>query len=196
MPDMSKTEITPATEAEIAEAYEWNEIIDSVAGKDHLTGLPNRRAYERLISLEIERAKRSDQPLSLAILDIDDFKQVNDKYGHLTGDLVLQELAKIMKDRLRKIDGPARYGGEEFTVVLPGTSLRGDEGEENGAVYAAERLREFTASNLKVKGQPVTLSIGVAQWRKDETKEDFFQRADKVLLEAKKAGKNQVRAAN
>ncbi|KKU13201.1 MAG: Diguanylate cyclase with PAS/PAC sensor [Microgenomates group bacterium GW2011_GWC2_45_8] len=196
MPDMSKTEITPATEAEIAEAYEWNEIIDSVAGKDHLTGLPNRRAYERLISLEIERAKRSDQPLSLAILDIDDFKQVNDKYGHLTGDLVLQELAKIMKDRLRKIDGSARHGGEEFTVVFPGTSLRGDESEKNGAVHAAERLREFVAKNLQVEGQPVTLSIGVAQWRKDETKEDFFQRADKVLLEAKKAGKNQVRAAN
>ena len=196
MNDNRQLEQRSTPEKVLEEAYQWNEIIDAVAGKDHLTGLPNRRAYERLISLEIERAKRSDQPLSLAVLDIDDFKQVNDKYGHLTGDWVLQELAKIMKDRLRKIDGPARHGGEEFTVVFPGTSLRGDESEKNGAVHAAERLREFVAKNLQVKGQPVTLSIGVAQWRKDETKEDFFQRADKVLLEAKKAGKNQVRAAN
>ena len=206
MSDSSKVELHPGEPPEYAknariedvreEADEWDRIIDEVAGKDHLTGLPNRRIYDKQIAVEISRAQRSNRPLSLAVLDIDDFKKVNDKYGHLVGDQVLRDLAELAKRFTRKTDFVGRHGGEEFVFIFPETSLHGEDGKENGAFQAAERFRELAEKTLKVKNEPITVSIGVTEWKKDNSPEKLFNRADQAMLQAKRAGRNKVITAD
>ena len=128
------------------EAHEWNEIIDSVAGKDHLTGLPNRLALERVFSRESERAARHKRPLAAIFLDIDFFKQYNDQFGHPSGDKVLISLAHVLGEHTRNVDVPGRYGGEEFMILLPETDLQ-------KALEVAERIRLATVSDLSA-GRP------------------------------------------
>lgn len=131
-------------------------------------------------------------PFSLIIMDIDDFKKVNDYYGHLTGDTVLRELSNILLKNSREGDLVARYGGEEFAVVLPETNI--DE-----AKSFAERLNKIVANTeILIDEQTplkVTVSMGVAEYRKEWTKEEFIDRVDQLLYKAKKAGKNRVEAA-
>jgi diguanylate cyclase (GGDEF)-like protein len=156
---------------------------------DGLTKLFNSRQFYAVLHGEIERSNRYDHPLTVLMLDIDDFKKYNDTYGHLEGDRVLVRFAEIIKECLRQTDAACRYGGEEFAVILPST------GGEQGVV-TAERVR-VALKNEVFKPRPdigiqVTVSIGVAQHASNEDMMDFLRRTDRNLYAAKSAGKNQV----
>lgn len=158
---------------------------------DELTGLYNFRHFTRVIEIEMERSRRSGKPMTLLILDLDDFKRLNDRYGHDFGNQALAALGSFLRQVLRKPDVPCRFGGEEFTVILPDTPLA-------EAVVLAERLRVgITEISLRKNGQSVCMSasFGVADFRPDslETWHEFIRRTDGYLLEAKRLGKNCVR---
>jgi diguanylate cyclase (GGDEF)-like protein len=160
---------------------------------DGLTGLFNPRYLQSKLSSEMEHARRLGQPLSLLMLDLDDFKSYNDAYGHLEGDRLLLGLARILRRCLRDGDSPCRYGGEEFTVVLPGS-------RQEEALKVAERVRK-DMENLALgprhaPQRPVTVSIGLAQLREGETPEEFLHRADLAMYKAKAQGKNCCRMAD
>jgi two-component system, cell cycle response regulator len=156
---------------------------------DGLTSIFNSRQFYSTLCTEIERARRYNHPLSLLMLDIDDFKKYNDAYGHLEGDKVLVRFAKVIKDCMRQSDTAYRYGGEEFAAILPVTS--GGQG-----VNAAERVRSMLCTEVFKPSSSssvlVTVSIGVAQYIKDEDMMVFVRRADQNLYMAKAAGKDQV----
>lgn len=156
---------------------------------DSLTKLFNSRHFFNQLRYEVERANRYGHPLSLILLDIDNFKRYNDTYGHLEGDKVLTVLADSMRENLRNIDSAYRYGGEEFTVLLPET------GKEN-ALVVAERIRKsFNNSALfPLAGTEVhmTISVGVGEYLTDEKESAFLERVDKAMYRAKENGKNQV----
>jgi diguanylate cyclase (GGDEF)-like protein len=156
---------------------------------DELTGLSNRRALDDVLAGEVERARRFGDDLGLVLIDLDDFKSVNDTYGHLQGDVVLREVARVLRASSREIDQPARYGGEELAVVLPGTDLE-------GAYNRAERIREEIA-RLRIPRLDglgtvsITTSCGVAAVRAGEADgRALVQAADSALYEAKHSGKN------
>jgi diguanylate cyclase len=145
---------------------------------DPLTRLGNRRALDSALSAQAAVLKRYGTPFSLAIIDIDRFKYLNDEQGHLHGDDILRRLTALLTDTVRTVDIVARYGGDEFVVVMPQTDLA-------GASKFAERLR------LKIAEQmPFTVSIGVASSRTEEAVESLFQRADAALYRAKSDGRN------
>lgn len=159
------------------------------ASIDPLTGLMNRRAFQQLIEGELSRCERYDYSLSLILLDLDDFKLVNDRRGHGAGDLVLTKIGATLRDALRKSDCGVRWGGEEFVLALPSTDLA-------GACSVAERLRGeiehlevFDAAGERL---PVTASIGVASRRPGESFELLVGRADHAMYAAKSAGRNRV----
>ncbi len=157
---------------------------------DPLTSLYNRRYLVERFEEEIERAKRYVFPIACVIVDIDDFKYINDTYGHLAGDQVLQQLALIMKNSNRVVDILARYGGEEFIMVLPQTNL-------GGAETVAERYRQMVESSRMVPGDPgrrITISIGASAFAADRigSREELLQQADAALYEAKRQGKNRL----
>ncbi|WP_372682242.1 GGDEF domain-containing protein [Desulfosarcina sp.] len=156
---------------------------------DGLTQLFNSRHFYNQLKGEIERFNRYGHKLSLLLLDIDNFKDFNDTYGHLEGDKILLHLGRVIKSCLRKMDSAYRYGGEEFTIILPGT-----HGEEARTV--AERLRSAVAAEDftcgKVSDLEITISIGVTQYRQDEEISSFVQRADKAMYQSKQAGRNRV----
>lgn len=160
--------------------------INDMANRDMLTGLFNRRHLFEVLSREVNRERRAKTNFSVCIMDVDYFKQVNDDYGHNSGDLVLKRIAEAVPKTLRNIDCFGRYGGEEFLLVLPQTSLK-------GAVIKAERVRELVA-NLEFpeigKDFQVTTSIGIAQYQLEESAEDTIARADKALYVAKANGRN------
>src|SRR3954451_287498 len=169
-----------------------HETVQRQAVTDELTGLYNHRRFQEAIESEAERAKRFGQNLGLVMLDIDDFKQVNDSYGHQQGDRVLAEVARILKDSSREIDAPARYGGEELAVVLPGTDIE-------GAFNLAERVRhEIEGLRIPLPdgngSLQVTASLGVASSTASDHEEPraLLARADAALYEAKRSGKNKV----
>jgi diguanylate cyclase (GGDEF)-like protein len=167
---------------------------------DSLTGVFNYRYFYHKLYTEIMRARRYKRPLSLIILDFDNFKMINDTYGHLVGDKVLRESAKLIRDNIRgcknevykdcDVDTIARYGGEEFAIILPETPLE-------KAIIVGERLRKIIEKNLpsiiKVNGDlKITASFGVTSYRDEESLEEFVKRADNALYEAKRRGKNKV----
>ncbi|MCC8194115.1 MAG: GGDEF domain-containing protein [Deltaproteobacteria bacterium] len=152
---------------------------------DGLTSIFNRATFMELLHDEIKRSQILDYPLVLLILDIDDFKKVNDTYGHLTGDKVLQGMGATLKSSLRRDDIVARYGGEEFAVLIP---------QENVtlAMQVADKIR-CTIADMTIPDAPrITVSIGCTTYRLGETPESFFQRADDALYKAKSSGKNKV----
>ncbi len=171
-----------------------HELVSRQAVTDELTGLSNQRRFRELIAKEDERAHRFGHDLSLLILDIDDFKQVNDTYGHLKGDDVLRMVGRVLGQESRGVDEPARYGGEEFAVALPETGL-------SGAVELAERIRARIESERVpgVDGQPalrVTASVGAASIPASaESARALIAAADAALYEAKRSGKNRVVSA-
>jgi diguanylate cyclase (GGDEF)-like protein len=172
-----------------------HELVSEQAVTDELTGLPNHRAFREAMAKEAARAQRFRHDLSLLILDIDDFKQVNDTHGHLQGDAVLRAVARIVDDESREIDEPARYGGEEFVIALPETSLE-------GALEVGERIRsgiERQAIRL-IQGRGkinVTASLGAATMGPSiEDVNSLIAAADEALYEAKRSGKNRVVAAH
>jgi diguanylate cyclase (GGDEF)-like protein len=168
-----------------------HETVERQAVTDELTGLFNRRRFQEAMATEVERSKRFGQPVGLVLLDLDDFKAVNDTYGHQQGDLVLREVARVLRETSREIDEPARYGGEELAVVLPGTDLE-------GAYNLAERVRagieELALPLLDGDGTlGVTASFGVATLpgSADDMRE-LVAAADEALYRAKRAGKNRT----
>ncbi len=156
---------------------------------DSLTGLYNSRYLHERLAGELERAARYRRPFSLLVLDCDNFKQVNDSYGHVEGDKVLQALAAVIGQGLRRTDSAYRYGGEEFVILLP-------EANGEAAFVLAERLRAaFAEVRLKAADGRTfgcTVSIGVAEQRLDDSGEALIRRADEACYSAKGAGKNRV----
>jgi diguanylate cyclase (GGDEF)-like protein len=168
-------------------------LVERQANTDGLTELPNRRHFEEALEAEISRAERFGGSLALILADLDDFKQVNDRYGHQAGDDVLRTFADILRATVREIDLPARYGGEEFAVLLPQTDL-------DGAHQLAERLRRALAAR-PMSTHPgglvaVTSSFGVAAFPDAPTPAALFASADEALYQAKRAGKNCVVSAD
>lgn len=156
---------------------------------DDLTQLYNSRHFHNQLKMEIDRADRYGQPLAMLFLDLDDFKRFNDTYGHVEGDRVLSLLGQVITGQLRQTDSAYRYGGEEFIILLPLTSGR------DGTV-TAERIRvEFKQRAItSATGEDVhmTVSIGVAQYRPGEDMKALVSRADRLMYQAKKSGKDRV----
>ena len=168
------------------ELEEKNAELERMIRIDPLTKIYNKATIEELLKREIENAKRYKEPLSVLMIDIDDFKHINDTYGHLVGDNVLRELAHVIRKNLRKGDLAGRYGGEEFTVVLPRTDLK-------TAKIIAERIRRSIEDYLFPDSIHITVSIGVSQLQMEsETSESLLKRADDALYTAKREGKNRV----
>ncbi len=170
-----------------------NELLLELSNTDHLTGLFNRRYLMESLGKEIQRSQRKGGNISLIILDIDHFKQVNDRYGHLQGDVVLQKVAVQLQKELRNYDIAARYGGEEFVAVLPDATL-----EE--AVFVANRVRsavQATRFSGELSELSLTVSLGVAMYDKKhgETEDSFIKQADDALYRAKANGRNRVEFA-
>ena len=168
-----------------------NARLEALATTDPLTLLLNRRALVDRLATELDRARRYGTVLSLLMIDLDHFKQVNDTYGHLVGDEVLREAASLLQHAVRTVDIVARYGGEEFVVILPETGAE-------GAIAFAERTREKVAFHMfggaHREGLRLTASIGVATFPSTlvESAEDLFARADEALYRAKSSGRNRV----
>ncbi|EIK60469.1 diguanylate cyclase [Pseudomonas lactis] len=158
---------------------------------DPLTGLPNRAAWSERLDYEVNAWHQRGNSLSLAMLDLDHFKRINDGYGHLAGDKVLKIIANVLSKRLRPTDFIARFGGEEFVLLMPDSTLA-------DALAVGEVLREaIAACPFHFKGEPVTItvSMGVAQFQPGERSDLALKRADEALYRAKAAGRNQVQAA-
>ncbi len=192
-------EIERLTNIELAQAYrELQELhrrlelqaaeLERLSHLDGLTGLHNRRSLDARLETELARARRSNQPLSLLMIDIDDFKDVNDRFSHTIGDEVLKRLAGLLRGHLRDVDLCARFGGEEFVVVSPDTGLA-------GATELAEKLRRVVENDTWRGVHPelrLTVSVGAAALRPGEDAGSLLARADAMLYRAKRAGKNCV----
>lgn len=165
-----------------------NEVLSQLSITDGLTKLHNHRYFQDHLTREIKRVSRTGSPLALILIDIDDFKQLNDAHGHAAGDEVLISLASIMNESARESDLIARYGGEEFVILMPNTDLP-------GAVHLAEKIRMAVESTRLIIGDRlkpvmVTISLGVALYKGN--RREFFAEADRALYRAKAAGKNCV----
>ncbi len=185
--EMAMTKID-RTNRDLVEQIEW---LRMRAFIDALTGVWNRGALFDLLNREMERMKRSKAELSIAMLDIDFFKKVNDEYGHPVGDDVLKELAERVKTAVRAYDAVGRYGGEEFLIVFPETD------SEQGAAQG-ERIREAISNkpfNLAGQEKTITVSLGVATRKPKESVEELVGRADQALYKAKRSGRNRVVSA-
>ncbi|WP_240194749.1 GGDEF domain-containing protein [Desulfobulbus rhabdoformis] len=166
-------------------ALEYEEIF-AQARKDMLTGLPNRYVFEERIGSIIEQAKRHGHPLTLAALDLDHFKAVNDTMGHLVGDKVLKQVAEVLKNQIRLTDLLVRMGGDEFFLVLPDTSLQ-------DARYLAERLCLAVEDlNIETSSGKLAVSIGLSEWGNQMDLGVWLERADDILYQAKTNGRAQV----
>lgn len=171
---------------EVERRQEVEEKLKILVSTDELTNAYNRRAFNSYLHINIARAKRYNEPLSILMLDIDHFKNINDSYGHDVGDLVLKALAHIAKGSIRQEDIFARWGGEEFTVLLPQTG-------KDTALQLAERLRQAIAEHHFPKSLYVTVSIGYTTLQDNDSSELFVKRADTALYQAKDLGRNIVR---
>jgi diguanylate cyclase (GGDEF)-like protein len=169
-----------------------HERLELEAATDGLTELPNRRQFQDRLSEELARVERFGGSLALVVADLDDFKSVNDRHGHLAGDDVLRAFAKVLRETVRDVDTAARYGGEEFALLLPGTDL-------DGAELVAERIRvrmsEHAIPTFPGALLTVTASFGVAAYPESLTAEALFAAADEALYRAKATGKNRVKVA-
>jgi diguanylate cyclase (GGDEF)-like protein len=169
----------------IEHTEEEREILRRQAETDRLTGIYNRRYFETSLEHEVERTRRYQTPLSLIMFDIDWFKKLNDRYGHMAGDRALMRVARACERNLRSADIFCRYGGEEFVIIAPETT-------GGAALQLARRIREaIAATRLDGLNDPVTVSLGVAEWDQTfATKEDLVAAADRALYRAKRSGRN------
>jgi diguanylate cyclase (GGDEF)-like protein len=162
--------------------------IKSLSIHDGMTGVSNHVHAVEEVDLEIERAKRYDGAFSLILLDVDNFKEVNDSYGHLAGDFVLKSMARLVEKNLRTIDIVGRYGGDEFIVILPQIDL-------DNTYIAGERLRQAVESETFLYNDEViklTISLGVAAYQDGKDTQALIKLADDNLYRAKKEGKNRI----
>lgn len=159
--------------------------LERLATTDKLTGAYNRTKFDEIIDREMERFRRYNEPLSMIMFDIDNFKEINDTYGHNIGDNVLKKIAGITKETIRKIDYLVRWGGEEFMIISPKTNLE-------KAHSLAERLRSTIESYGFNEVGKVTVSFGVTEVKKEDTEDAFIKRVDDLMYEAKIQGKNRV----
>ncbi len=179
------------SKAEISNLQHSLEAIRAESLTDPLTGLGNRKYFDRSIDMALRAAQASGEPLSLLMFDIDHFKSFNDSYGHLTGDQVLRLVAMSLKQTIKGQDITARYGGEEFAVVLPNTAMR-------QALTVADHIRRAVmAKELKKKSTGeilgrVTISVGVSMLKPEDDTESLIDRADACLYAAKRNGRNRV----
>jgi diguanylate cyclase len=166
---------------------EQNRMLAEMSRVDGLTGIYNRVYWEQLVSSEFERQKRSGSPATLMMIDVDEFKRFNDRYGHLVGDEVIRGVAARLRGRMRRNDLAGRYGGDEFGVILPDTGT-------NGAMRIADRIRvEIGEAVLApAAGVRATVSIGVAAAKGAADYRDWIERADRALYAAKQDGRNRV----
>lgn len=160
---------------------------DRQAQTDTLTRIPNRLAFEQRLSEEIARQQRFGIQLSLAMLDIDHFKRINDEYGHQAGDKALRTIAQLLSQRIRQTDFIARYGGEEFVMLIPGNN------EQQAFMVVNEMREKIEASGFHYHGLPVTItmSAGISEFQSEDTAMDVLNRADRALYTAKYNGRNQ-----
>jgi diguanylate cyclase (GGDEF)-like protein len=178
-----------ASQAAIAlENARLHEIVQRQAITDELTGLVNRRRFLAALDAEIVRASRLGGTLSVVLADLDDFKRINDRFGHPAGDIVLLKFADLIRAHVREVDVPGRLGGEEFAILLPETHAQ-------GALAGAERLRVALAEQpfeLEGRTVEVTASFGVAELTPGHSADELLRSADAALYRAKEQGKNQV----
>jgi diguanylate cyclase (GGDEF)-like protein len=157
--------------------------------RDDLTGLFNSRQFYRHIAQEVDRSNRYFRPLSLILMDIDNFKSLNDTYGHLFGDKILSGMGEIIQSAIRMQDTAYRYAGDEFTILLPETELE-------RAIAVAERVRQAIEIETQVLSDPkplkVTVSIGVVEYLTDEEIKCFVHRADSAMYTSKRKGRNNI----
>lgn len=172
-------------EARTAELQQAMTYFHRLASEDSLTGLWRRWRFEEAAEQEMDRTRRYGGPLSLAILDVDHFKNINDQLGHSAGDQVLIRLSRLLKDNLRSVDVLARWGGEEFVIMLPNTSVQ-------DALGVIEKLRDLTFRESFPAMGTVTLSGGIAEWQPGQTFDGWFTEADDALYAAKAAGRNRI----
>jgi diguanylate cyclase (GGDEF)-like protein len=159
----------------------------TLAQFDPLTGLANRRLFFGMARQEIERARRTLRPFSVAYFDLDNFKQVNDRSGHAAGDKLLRRVAQVLAGQTRALDTAARLGGDEFALLLPETDATG----ANACLF---KLREAFDREIEREGWPVTLSIGAVTFRQAPRDVDtLIQRADALMYQVKRGGKNHIR---
>lgn len=158
-----------------------------------MTGLSNKRYHDKYLEEAIKHAQSRGHALSLIMIDVDNFKEINDRYGHIAGDLVIKTIAQAMKKSIRDIDICSRYGGDEFVIVLPGA------GEPNAALIA-NRIKEnvsrldFQNEGLDISG--VTISAGIAVWKQDMTAYKLTEYADMAMYWSKNSGRNKVTVYN
>ncbi len=184
----SMREKVNATEAEIAKLHEELDNVSAQARHDTLTGALNRKGLDEALERELADVRRKETPLCMALLDIDNFKKLNDSKGHETGDVALTHLVTVTRDSMRPQDTLARYGGEEFVLLLPDTPL--EQGlEAMTRLQRALTKRFFLAGGEKIL---ITFSAGVAQLAANESGQDAIKRADQAMYLAKRAGKNRV----
>ncbi|MFC2074237.1 diguanylate cyclase [Campylobacterota bacterium] len=162
-----------------------NRSLSKLINIDHLTKTNNRKSIEGILQKEFKRAKRYHNPLSILILDIDDFKNINDTFGHNAGDKTLRDLVKVVLSNIRESDHFGRWGGEEFILVATETSV-----EE--ATILAEKIRQSIKAHVFSDSYEVTCSIGVAQYQNERDSDSLVHNADTALYEAKKQGKDKV----
>jgi diguanylate cyclase (GGDEF)-like protein len=175
----------------LAETRRRNRELEELVHIDTLTGLYNYRHFSQALDREMERTRRTGQPTSLVMADLDHFKQLNDCWGHETGNRILRNTARLIRQMLRRIDVPCRYGGEEFAIILPGTQL-------GLAVTVANRLREAIREDpVELEGGEAiqfTISMGVDLFLpgQGDTVSSFVKRADQLLYQAKQEGRDRV----
>ena len=180
-----------ASETEIAKLHQELNTVSAQARHDTLTGALNRKGLDEALEREIANVQRQETPLCMALLDIDNFKKLNDSKGHSTGDAALTHLASVTRESMRVQDTLARYGGEEFVILMPDTAL--DKG-----IDAITRLQRALTRSFFLAGTEkilITFSAGVAQLAEGESGQDGIKRADQAMYLAKRAGKNRVLGA-
>ncbi len=171
----------------IDELVKENERLRLLALTDDLTGLFNPRYFFRQLEIEIGRARRTGNPVSLMMIDLDNFKTVNDEKGHVEGNRIIVEVANLARENVRATDIVCRYGGDEFAVIMPSTAL-------SSALLIAGRLRQSLTRAVLKSGLPLSASIGIAEAGADfsGTGEDLVRAADAAMYRAKRNGKNRT----
>ena len=177
--------LNKAMKHKVDELYSMAQTLEQQASIDVLTGIFNRMKFEEFFEFELQKAKMQRTQLSIILLDIDDFKNVNDTYGHDVGDFVLKELCQVVDNKLRKGDVFARYGGEEFIIIFPNSTIQ-------AAISIANRIRKDIESHDFKKVPQVTVSLGVIEVKENTLVEIFLKNVDIALYKAKENGRNNV----